>query len=563
MSLGVGTGSALRRPGPRIAVGLLAAGAVLAVLCELVAPQYADLEAALAIAAILGLAVLAGAAVRGSLSRPPESAQHHDPDLRELTRAKDAAEAASAAKSLYLATVSHELRSPLNAIYGYAQLMERETAVSPRDAARIIRRSTEYLTDLVEGLLDISMVEQGVMRVARDVVRLPAFLDQITRMLEPQAAAKGLAFRIETRGRLPEFVRADQKRLRQILINLVGNAIKYTDRGEVTLTVHHASEIATFEVRDTGPGIPEASHEHIFTPFERGAEAARGSEGSGLGLAITRAIVHVLGGDIALESTPGAGSMFRVRLMLAEVFGHREAAPARRITGYAGPRRRVLVMDDDVQQLAFISEVLGGLGFDVVTAVDGRSALALFAAQPFDLVLLDIAVPGRTGWEIAADLRALGQLGKGPEPRIVMLSGNAHERHGPAGGGPSGGPESGGAESGGAGPPAHDLFLVKPIEIGALVDALGDQLGLRWDYEAPGDADAATPRGDGIALPEAARGPVERLRELLKIGHVRGVEAEIRALEVVAPEAQALVKALYASLDRFDLAAMTRQLEGL
>ena len=553
-------GSALRHPAAWLGVAFLTVCAVAGVLAALAAPRYTVFAALFAIASILCLAALSLASkptpspTNPSNSYKPEPTDH---GWAELVRAKDAAEAASAAKSLYLATVSHELRSPLNAIYGYAQLMERETAVSPRDAARIIRRSAEYLNDLVEGLLDISMVEQGVMRVSRDIVRLPAFLDQIARMFAPQAAAKGLVFRVETRGRLPEFVRADQKRLRQILINLVANAIKYTHQGEVTLTLSYSSEIATFEVRDTGPGIPEASHEHIFTPFERGAEAARGSEGSGLGLAITRAIVHVLGGDIALESALGAGSLFRVRLMLSEVAGHREAAaPNRRIAAYEGPRRRVLVMDDDVQQLAFVNEVLGGLGFEVTTAIDGPTTLALFAAQAFDLVLLDIAVPGRSGWEIAAELRALAPKRQGQEQglSIVMLSGNAHERFGP----------EGDVE---AGPPPHNLFLVKPIEIGALVDAIGDQLGLTWVYESTGEAalqdiplESLQP---AVSLPESARGPVERLRELLKIGHVRGVEEEIRALEAAAPDARALVTALYASLDRFDLAAMTRQLEGL
>ena len=537
-------GSARRQSAAWPVALLLAAGAIAAVVGERIAPQYAGLELPLAIAAILGLAALAAARAPGTGA--DHTAAAGEDERQDLIRARDAAQAASAAKSHYLATVSHELRSPLNAIYGYAQLMERETAVSPRDAARIIRRSTEYLSDLVEGLLDISMVEQGVLRVARDVVRLPALLDQIAQLFEPQAAVKGLAFRIETRGRLPEYVRADHKRLRQVLINLVANAIKYTHTGAVTVAVSHAGHIATFEVRDTGPGIPEASHEHIFTPFERGAEAASGSEGSGLGLAITRAIVHVLGGEITLESAPGAGSLFRVRLMLAEVAGHREAAaPNRRVTGYAGPRRRVLVMDDDLHQLAFVQEVLGGLGFDVATAIDGPTALALHAAQAFDLVLLDIAVPGRSGWEIAADLRALAP--EGAALRIVMLSGNAHERFG----------------IGGDGPPPHDLFLVKPIEIGALVDALGEQLGLSWIYAPIAEADPAPAPHSSRQLPEAARAPAQRLRDLLKIGHVRGIEAEIRALEAAAPEAQPLAKALYASLDRFDLAGMARQLEGL
>jgi len=551
-------GSAQRHPGFALALVLLAAGAIAAVLAGVVVPQTRVLSAAMTVAAIVALAGLGWAKPAQPMQPPPEQLPD-DPARAGLIRAKEAAEAASAAKGLYLATVCHELRSPLNAIYGYAQLMERETAVSPRDAARIIRSSTEYLNDLVEGLLDIAMAEQGAMRVARDVVRLPAFLDHIARLFEPQAAAKGLAFRVETRGLLPEFVRADQKRLRQVIINLLANAIKFTDSGEVMLVFGYASEIATIEVRDTGPGIPSASHEHIFSPFERGAEAARGSEGSGLGLAITRAIVHVLGGDIALDSAPGAGSVFRVRLMLAAVAGHHEtAAHEQRIIGYEGLRRRVLVMDDDVQQLAFVNEVLGGLGFDVATATDGAAALALHAAARFDLVLLDIAMPGRSGWDIATDLRALCDEGQHPEPRIVMLSGNAHERDGPAG-------------SSKTGPSPHDLFLVKPIEIGALVDAVGDQLGLRWTYAVSADEGTAGPQaGAGSpalasapALPEAARAPIERLRGMLRIGHVRGIEAEIRALDAAAPEADALVAALYASLDRFDLAAMTRQLEGL
>lgn len=470
----------------------------------------------------------------------------------DLLREKAAAEAANAAKSRYLANVSHEIRSPLNAIYGYAQLLERGSAVDIADAARVIRRSAEHLTDLVEGLLDISLVENGVMRVSTDTVRLPAFIEQVDRMFRPAAATKGLGFRTEINGRLPDYVRTDQKRLRQVLINLVSNAIKYTQAGEVVLAVRYAGQVATFEVRDTGPGIAIEAQERIFAPFDIGTQGERAG-GVGLGLPITRAIVQILGGELELDSTPGKGSVFRVRVMLGQVVGHREgpgAGERRRVaTGYLGPRRSVLVADDDPRQLAFVRQVLTDLGFDVTAAPDGETALSLARARAggFDLALLDIAMPGWSGWETADALRKLA----GPAIRIIMLSANAHERHGriePAGQA--------------AHETTHDHFLVKPVDIDTLVDTIGELLGLTFTF-APDAPEAPVVRADDPApaeLPEAAREALARLRERLRIGHVRGIEAGIAAFEAAAP-ASPLVPRLYDCLDRFDLAGMGRMLE--
>lgn len=496
------------------------------------------------IAAATGLSFL-----RSRLAAPQDRADMPaDTDvMTQLVRDKDAAVAASAAKSRYLANVSHEIRSPLNAIYGYAQLVERDSpGLDPKEAARVIRRSAEHLTDLVEGLLDISLVENGVMRVASDVVRLPAFLDQIVRMFRPSAEARGLDFRFEPVGRLPEFVKTDQKRLRQVLINLVSNAIKFTEAGSVTVRVAWSGQTATFEVRDTGPGIAPEHRERVFAPFDRG-EAGEGNVGGfGLGLPITRAIVQILGGDLELESALGQGSCFRVRLMLPQVAmrGTAEQSPSP-ITGYAGPRRSILAVDDDVRQLTFVRQVLEEVGFEVAVAPDGETAIALSAAQGFDLALLDVQMPGRSGWETAAHLRATA----GRDLRIVMLSANAHERHGP---------------QGQVDEPDHDLFLDKPIEIGQLVDAIGRQLDLDWVRSTA--TEVGEPDGGAnqqIALPPLAQRHVARLRELVKIGHVRGIEAEIRGIEETAPEARALIATLYDCLDRFDLSALARILEGL
>ncbi|WP_231730303.1 ATP-binding protein [Novosphingobium sp. Fuku2-ISO-50] len=478
-----------------------------------------------------------------------------DITLSTLQRERDAAEAASAAKSRYLANVSHEIRSPLNAIYGYAQLLERGSAIDTVEAARVIRRSAEHLNDLVEGLLDISLVENGIMRVSTDTVRLPSFIDQVGRMFRPAAEAKGLTFRTEIIGRLPDYVRADQKRLRQALINLISNAIKYTQAGEVVLVVRYAAQIATFEVRDTGPGIAPESQEAIFAPFDRGVEGARAG-GIGLGLPITRAIIQILGGELELESVPGQGSCFRVRVMLGQVVGHRDGpgegvGGARRVaTGYAGPRRSILAADDDPRQLSFVRQVLGDLGFDVVAVADGETALAMARAQRFDLALLDIAMPGWSGWETAAALRKLG----GNDMRIVMLSANAHERHGQAD------PTD---------DAAHDRFLVKPVDIDTLADTIGELLGLTWTFaSATAQAVPAEPKVGAIAakserddLPDAALVHLDRLRERVRIGHVRGIEAEIRAVEAIVGKDCAFVSKLYDCLDRFDLSGLARMLE--
>lgn len=456
-----------------------------------------------------------------------------------------AAEMANAAKSRYLASVSHEIRAPLHSIYGYAQLLERGGAIDVAEAARIIQRSAEHLTSMVDGLTDISQVESGILRVSTDVVRLAPFLDQIADMFKHGAAAKGLRFVYERPETLPELVRMDQNRLRQVLINLLTNAIKFTNAGSVGFHVIYAGQMAIFEVRDTGLGIAPADRERIFAPFERGSVAeAHEQPGTGLGLAITQALVRILGGDLQMESVPDEGTVFRVKMMVGQTTARPSEVAAAALTGgYEGARRAILVVDDDPQQLALMQTLLAGLGFDVVLASSGRAALAASAEQRFDLVLLDIAMPGLSGWETAARLRAM----EGAGARIVMVSGNAHERHQP-----------------GVDAPIRDQFMVKPVELSALVTVIGSQLGLRWTTPGAETADRPT-TGDGKAqepLPEAARRHLAKIRELMSIGHVRGLEREIKALATAAPEADHLVARLFDALDRYDFTAMETALEA-
>ncbi|WP_343228358.1 hybrid sensor histidine kinase/response regulator [Sphingomonas yunnanensis] len=457
--------------------------------------------------------------------------------LAELRRARESAEAANEAKTRYLVAVSHEIRSPLNVIYGYAQLLERDHHLSGAEAGTIIRRSAEHVTNLVEGLLEISRIESGVLTIRQDLVDLRALLQHVVDMFRMQASAKGLTLTLDVRDRLPEQVKADEKRLRQILINLVSNAIKYTPAGQVTLAVRYRSQVADIEVIDTGIGIPPADLERVFEPFDRGSlAAAQRQPGIGLGLAITRVLARVLGGDVAVTSTPGAGSTFRFRAMLPS-----SAAPVRasrrrgRIIGYEGPRRTVLVIDDDPGQRHILRALLGGLGFVVHAAADGTEGIALAAEVTPDIVLLDIQMPGLNGWQVAERLRAV----HGAALRIVMVSADAHA-----------------FRAGGDDRSSHDAFVTKPVELDRLVALIGTQLGLRWEEAEPVAPAAPAPATPEAGLPPDAAPLLARVRELAEVGHVRGVERAIDDLAGAVPAAGALAAVLRRQLGDFDLRAL-------
>ncbi|WP_375403925.1 hybrid sensor histidine kinase/response regulator [uncultured Sphingomonas sp.] len=460
-----------------------------------------------------------------------------DPLVAELRRAKHAAEAANEAKTRYLVSVSHEIRSPLNAIYGYAQLLERGGDVPPQEAGAVIRRSAEHLSNLVESMLEISRIESGTISLRSDPVDIRAFLAQVVDMFRIQAAAKGLSLDLRTTDRLPALVRTDEKRLRQIFINLVSNAVKYTAVGGIVVTVGYRSQVADIEVRDTGPGIAADEVERVFEPFERGGSAeTQAQPGIGLGLAITRLLARVMGGDITVRSTPGDGSQFRLRLMLPEVAG-RPVEPARHIGGYEGPARTVLIVDDDPAQLEVLQSLLRPLGFVVYAAGNGADGVALAARCSPDIVLLDIQMPGMGGWAAAERLR----VAFGASLRIVMVSANAHEA----------------TER--AGHDGHDAFLSKPVALDALLAVMGDQLGLTWSAGQP----RATPeKAPAFAsLPLAASARLDRVRRAAGIGHVRGVEAEIRALRDEFPEARALASVLERHAGDYDLPALVEVLD--
>ena len=406
-----------------------------------------------------------------------EEIEAHQRTDAALQKAKDAAESANIAKSRYIVGVSHEIRAPLNAISGYAQLLERNPHTNVAQAVRVIRRSATHLADLVNGLLDISRIENGTLRLESARVNLIELLSQVVDMFRLQAASKGLVFRHAWPDNLPTYIYGDEKRLRQILINLLSNAIKYTDAGEASLSVRWSGQTAEFTVADTGQGIAAGDLERIFEPFER-LGGPTGAPGVGLGLTITKVLVTVLGGDIQVRSEPGKGSAFSVKLHLSERRSPSEAKPRRQpVNGYRGRRRRILVTDDDPVHLDLVRDLLEPLGFELTFASGGEACLAAAARQPPDLAMMDVSMPGMDGWAAARELRA-----RLPEVAILMVSANGYDfsrtrlEDDP-----------------------HDDFLIKPYEVDDLHERLRVLLDLEWRRDDPAGAalaaDAAR-RGD-------------------------------------------------------------------
>ncbi len=472
-----------------------------------------------------------------------EIAAHERTDAA-LQKAKEAAEAANFAKSRYLVGLSHELRTPLNAVMGYAQVLERDAGLGAQRArsVKVIRRSAEHLSGLIDGLLDISKIEAGRLELARDEIRLGDFLDQLVELFRPQAEAKGLGFRFTRPVKLPEVVTTDEKRMRQVLVNLLTNAIKFTSAGEVHFDVAMRSEIATFTVTDTGRGIAESEMTRIFEPFARG-RSAKNQPGLGLGLTITKMLATLMGGDVRVDSREGEGSRFRVRMHLAVVRDPVAATAPLAVHGYLGARRTVMVVDDHAEHRDLLRAVLEPIGFTVLEAEDGPAALALAAEIRPDLFFLDISMPGMNGWELAAALRAVGFA----SARIVILSANVGESRPPEGE-----------------VAMHDDVVAKPFEVRRLLDRVQALLGLEWMHEPPVPEPVPASM---VSDDRPTRAEARELLQLARIGYVRGLSEMLAAItaSVTAaggspgPRLGRLVEAVAG----YDLGAVIRELEAI
>lgn len=360
--------------------------------------------------------------------------------------ALDAAEETSSSKSRFVAVMSHEIRTPLNGILGMAQLLERsDLSAQQREQVDIVRRSGKHLLTLVNDILDLARIESGKLVVDAHPFDVREVVGDVTRLLGETARAKGLAFDVAIAAQLPARAMGDPSRIQQVLHNLVGNAIKFTDHGGVTVEVStvldmRAGTLLRFAVKDSGDGIPADQLERIFAPFEQAEQTQPGKprrrDGSGLGLTISRELARAMGGDLRCASSPGQGSVFEFTLPLQACAAPEAPPEPSRPTATAHPalpqlRGRVLLVDDSPVNLLVATTMLTRCGLQVVPAEHGLDALEQLRAQRFDLVLMDCQMPQMDGFEATLAWRQEEARRLLPRTPVVALTASAvnDDRH--------------------------------------------------------------------------------------------------------------------------------------